>query len=211
MKYLILFLLNPLLLFAQETKKVKNSKTGETYHVLKNDKTVKHGNYAITGLHKKLIVQGNYVNGSREGVWDSYNIDGSPYLKYDFTKKEIVAYTPGALHREKRYRITDERFLNDTSAIPPICLLGEGYLGNIIVNNMTYPVNAHKSGKQGMVLVSFTIDRNGKADNYYVSKPVDKDLDKEALRVTKLLSEDWLPATINGTPVDAEVTFSFNF
>ena len=58
---------------------------------------------------------------------------------------------------------------------------------------------------EGKVTVNFIVDENGKVSDVNVAEGVNKDLDREALRVCRLLP-DFIPATVNGEPV--KVLFS---
>ena len=63
------------------------------------------------------------------------------------------------------------------------------------------PVYPCEQGVSGRVIVSFVINENGQVTDPEVLRHVDKDLDKEAVRVCKLLP-DFIPATANGEPVE---------
>ena len=78
---------------------------------------------------------------------------------------------------------------------------GKEALNQFLENNIKYPPKAAKKRIQGRVEVAFWIDRSGKVHDVRVVESVDKDLDKEAVRVCKLLP-DFIPATVNGEPVE---------
>lgn len=78
---------------------------------------------------------------------------------------------------------------------------GKEALNQFLENNIKYPPKAAKKRIQGRVEVAFWIDRSGKVHDVRVVEPVDKDLDREAVRVCKLLP-DFIPATVNGEPVE---------
>jgi len=70
---------------------------------------------------------------------------------------------------------------------------GEIELMNFLRNNLQYPKECKEKGIQGRVIVRFIINESGKIICQYVLKSVHPALDKEALRVVKLLP-DWKPA-----------------
>ena len=78
---------------------------------------------------------------------------------------------------------------------------GEEALSQFLKDHIKYPPKAAKKKIQGRVEVAFWIDKSGKVHDVKVVDSVDKDLDKEAVRVCKLLP-DFIPATVNGEPVE---------
>lgn len=78
---------------------------------------------------------------------------------------------------------------------------GEEALSQFLKDHIKYPPKAAKKRIQGRVEVAFWIDKSGKVHDVRVVESVDKDLDKEAVRVCKLLP-DFIPATVNGVPVE---------
>ena len=78
---------------------------------------------------------------------------------------------------------------------------GEDALAQFLKEHIRYPPKAAKKRIQGRVDVEFMVDKTGKVHDVRVVESVDKDLDKEALRVCRLLP-DFIPATVNGEPVE---------
>jgi len=78
---------------------------------------------------------------------------------------------------------------------------GEDALAQFLKEHIKYPPKAAKKRIQGRVDVEFMVDKTGKVHDVRVVESVDKDLDKEALRVCRLLP-DFIPATVNGEPVE---------
>ena len=78
---------------------------------------------------------------------------------------------------------------------------GEEALSQFLKDQIKYPPKAAKKRIQGRVEVAFWIDKSGKVHDVKVVESVDKDLDKEAVRVCKLLP-DFIPATVNGELVE---------
>lgn len=67
-----------------------------------------------------------------------------------------------------------------------------------------YPPTAKSQRIQGTVLVTFIVDEEGKVDNVQVKKSIEPSLDREAMRVAKMITR-WEPAVKNGKPVKAMV------
>ena len=96
------------------------------------------------------------------------------------------------------------------SATKPIYKRGKEQLNIDIKNNLTYPKSALKDSIQGKVYVSYTIDTLGKINNPFIIKGIREDLNKESLRVIKLLG-DWSPAIENGKKVPVRYILPLNF
>lgn len=67
-------------------------------------------------------------------------------------------------------------------------------------NNMRYPEAAQQNDIQGRVMVNFVVEKDGSIANVKIAKGVDKDLDREALRVVKKMPK-WQPGKNNGVAV----------
>ena len=78
---------------------------------------------------------------------------------------------------------------------------GEDALAQFLKDHIKYPPKAAKRRIQGRVDVEFMVDKTGKVYDIRVVESADKDLEKEALRVCRLLP-DFIPASVNGEPVE---------
>lgn len=87
---------------------------------------------------------------------------------------------------------------------------GENALVQFFKDNIKYPARAAKKRIQGRVKLEFLIDKTGKVRNIKVVDSLDKDLDREAVRVCKLLP-DFIPASVNGEPVEVCYTIPIKF
>lgn len=212
MKFFFLFLLAliPTILFGQETKKIRDTETGETYYVLKSDKTIKHGEYKKFAYNHSLLVKGFYKQGLKDSIWECYNFNGEVTLKFDYSKNELIFYKPGDTYLT--YKIINNSDNPDTTlSRPPIFLEGEAAFTSNIFKHLRYPANALLNGIAGKVNVSFIVDKRGKTSNYKVERPLGYGLDMEAIRVLKLQPDNWLPGIQNGQAVDTEVIKSVTF
>jgi len=73
-----------------------------------------------------------------------------------------------------------------------------------------YPKIAKEYGIQGKVFVSFVVDKTGNITNVQVVRGVDKNLDKEAIRLITSLPK-MQPAFQKGKPVSINYTIPINF
>lgn len=87
---------------------------------------------------------------------------------------------------------------------------GMSALMQFLSQNMKYPEDAMKLNKQGRVLVTFIIEKDGCVSNAVVVKNVWPSLDAEALRVVRAMPK-WTPGKQNGKVVRVKFTIPFNF
>ena len=77
---------------------------------------------------------------------------------------------------------------------------GQGALMKFLSNNIRYPESAQQNDIQGRVIVNFVVEKDGSIGNVTVVKGVDRDLDREAIRVVKKMPR-WQPGKNNGVAV----------
>ena len=159
-----------------------------------------------------------------------YTISGKASYKYDtngnwieqktnFSGREqiiyrLFQYRENALsenqHKEERQSLLN----NDTqckSVTEPQYPEGKVALFRFLAKNIKYPTLAQENNIKGRVDVRFVVNEDGKLSNFEVVKGVHPYLDKEALRVAKLLPY-FIPALDKqGNPVRAYSTVSFTF
>ena len=87
---------------------------------------------------------------------------------------------------------------------------GEAALQRYLHNSVKYPNIAMENGIQGKVYVGFVVERNGSISNVRIARGVDASLDKEAMRVVRLMPK-WIPGKQNGEPVRVSFTAPINF
>ena len=69
---------------------------------------------------------------------------------------------------------------------------GNQKMQDFIEENLHYPKECAEKGLQGRVIIDFVVERNGTLTNIRVVKSVDPALDKEALRIVKMMPK-WIP------------------
>lgn len=77
---------------------------------------------------------------------------------------------------------------------------GQGALMKFLSSNIRYPESAQQNDIQGRVIVKFVVEKDGSIGNVTVVKGVDRDLDREAIRVVKKMPR-WQPGKNNGVAV----------
>ncbi|MBR5638324.1 MAG: TonB family protein [Muribaculaceae bacterium] len=88
---------------------------------------------------------------------------------------------------------------------------GTPALMNFLSQNIRYPQVAQDNGIQGKVVVQFVVEKNGSVGEIKVAHGVDKDLDKEAVRVCKTLPKFKPGRNSDGDPVRVWYTLPITF
>jgi TonB family protein len=76
--------------------------------------------------------------------------------------------------------------------------------------NIRYPQEAKERGKQGRVIVQFIVEEDGTLTEGKVMKPVDPQLDAEAIRIMRSMPK-WKPGETRGKPTRMRFTFPVSF
>ena len=87
---------------------------------------------------------------------------------------------------------------------------GEEALMKYLASHLNYPPMAVENNTQGKVVVQFIVDKTGKVGEVKVVRSVDKELDKEAVRVCMSLPK-FVPGRQNGQAVSVWYTLPVTF
>lgn len=87
---------------------------------------------------------------------------------------------------------------------------GEAALKKYVASKIKYPEAETTSGKEGIVYISFTVTKDGKAQNVKVLKSIGESFDYEAMRVIEGMP-DWIPGERDGIKVDVEFVLPISF
>ena len=77
-------------------------------------------------------------------------------------------------------------------------------------SQIQYPTVAAENNIQGKVVVQFVVTKTGRVGEVKIVRSVDRELDKEAMRVCKSLP-DFVPGRIDGKPVNVWYTLPVTF
>jgi TonB family protein len=89
-------------------------------------------------------------------------------------------------------------------------LSGDNALFEFIGTNLKYPISAIEDRASGKVYVSVVIDSSGKTKEVKLLKGMRSDLDAEALRVIRLIT-NWLPAIKDGKAIESTFSIPVKF
>lgn len=87
---------------------------------------------------------------------------------------------------------------------------GRELLLKYLAVNIKYPASAVKAKKQGRVIVTFIVQKDGSVTHAKIAKSIDPELDAEALRVVRGMPK-WIPGTQFGKPVNVKYTLPVKF
>ena len=87
---------------------------------------------------------------------------------------------------------------------------GDAALMKYLASHINYPPMAAENNVEGKVILQFVVGKDGRVGEVLVARSVDKDLDKEAMRVVKSLPK-FTPGRQNGRPVSVWYTLPVQF
>jgi periplasmic protein TonB len=208
----ILILMTKIQLFAQatENKTIKNDEYEETFSVLKEDQSIRHGHSKKVYLgHSARIEEGQYDHNKKIGIWEYYNDNGEIEQKFDFDRDSLIFFNPfNAV--SSSWILRGDSIFENTTGKKPILLGGDGKYASYL-RYLKYPAEARENRREGVVFVSARVTSDGKLVDEKVEKKLGMGLDEEALKIIQMLPDEWIPLKVNGTPVDSKVLFRLRF
>lgn len=125
---------------------------------------------------------------------------------------------PIALHAANRNNCTEccqqhdetKPIDNASATVPATYKKGMPALFAFIKDNTVYPQSLVKDNIQGAVVVRFVVDTKGKVSDAWIIKGLHPDMDKEAVRVVKMLGK-FSPAKLNGKKIPVYFTLPIRF
>ena len=148
------------------------------------DPEIENGDFLFFHTNGQMSHKGCYKNGELVGDWDIYDRTGEliDKINYDFDINETIKPSTA------------------TGDIDVVAKFGGQDFTAYLASEIIYPPRAYKYLVQGKVYVQFMINEDGSTSNALVVRGLDKDLDKEALRVIRNMP-NWKPAKKDGEPV----------
>lgn len=113
-------------------------------------------------------------------------------------------------YRNRPSAVADDDKIYTSVEVMPEFPGGQAELLKFLAKGMKYPEAAIRDGKQGRVIVSFVVEKDGSISNIEVVKPLDPDLDAEAIRVTATMPR-WTPGFQNDKAVRVRYTIPVTF
>ena len=163
-------------------------------------------------------LRGNYIcveDTANNGV-NNYEIKGytSDILTLKLVNEKNPTYTNTFFRitenpKEAKDKIETDKVYQVVEKMPEFPG-GKQRLLNWVMKNIQYPAEARKKGIQGRVVITFVINKNGKAVEPLIVQSVDPLLDKEAIRLVNSMPK-WKAGEEKGEPVRVKFTMPINF
>lgn len=93
----------------------------------------------------------------------------------------------------------------------PVFEGGEEALFKYLGENTVYPEVSQEKGHQGIVYVTFVIEKTGSLSGIEVLRSVSEEIDAEALRVVKSTNGKWTPGYHKGKAVRVQYNLPMRF
>lgn len=117
----------------------------------------------------------------------------------------IVTCTPTTASAQ-----TDSEKVYNTCQVMPQFPGGEKAMMEFIATNLKYPQQAVKDDMQGMVLVDFVINTEGKVTDPKIVRSLSPECDAEVIRVVGIMPA-WTPGQQDGKTVNVKYTLPVMF
>ncbi len=116
--------------------------------------------------------------------------------------------TPGLVRPDTGSAPTFDMF--DKNLFPPAYPGGEQALNAYLAQNIRYPPRAIKDNIQGVVVLTFIIEKDGMINQAAIVKDIGGGCGEEAARVVSVMP-NWRPGTVDGNPVKVRFTLPVRF
>ena len=148
---------------------------------------------------------------SATAIWGSKGKDGVIDVKLKKNPTVIIEDAPKAVAgSDDDYKpLSGDQVFNVVEEMPEFPGGMEGLM-KFLSQNIKYPKEAQDAGKQGRVVVQFTVKKDGHCEDFNIVKSVDPALDAEALRVLKEMPS-WKPGKQKGEAVNVKFTIPVVF
>lgn len=165
--------------------------TSEQY--FDHDGKILHGTYHAYKRAGVIDSSGSFNRGLQDGTWSYLNDTGRYVMqrKYDHGK---LLETIDLLKPRTKEEIGDTTHWEEKESE---FRGGQAAWANYLTTKLRYPDRALKMEKQGMVVVQFIVDKEGKTQSVEIYKSVEFSLDEEAKRIL-IKSPNWIPARQDG-------------
>jgi TonB family protein len=187
---------------------------------------VRHGPSMEWYENGQLKKEAYYLNNEQTGNYTTWYENGQKELSQKFHNGTLVDtlrayYETGGLRRLEVYadgKMQSGKVYNLAGAEQPYFPMqvmpefpgGEERMLKWLATYIRYPKTTRKAKAQGLVFVSFVVDKDGNIINPEVIRGFHVDADEEALRVVKGMPT-WKPGLLEGKPTPVRYTLPVRF
>ncbi|RIJ37657.1 energy transducer TonB [Pontibacter oryzae] len=170
----------------------------------------------------KASYENNKLNGEYSAWYDSGQLQYTCKYKNNMVQDTLVGYfESGKVRRIEIYeqgKVVSGKVYNEAGAelsyFPmremPVFPGGEQAMLRWLATNIKYPKSTRKAKVQGLVLVSYVVNEQGKLENIELIKGIHPDADAEALRVIHTMLV-WIAGKYEGEAVPVHYTLPIRF
>ena len=171
----------------------------------------KDGEWTYYGSNKALLARHFYREGVKVGLWEFYDIRGVMIWTYNFNTASATYLAENTADGFYAYKGSDGSYIKKQPDVKTIWLSSQPQWNNFLVNNLKFHEESVPARVPGKVEIRIYVDENGYPTDYKLANDVEADMDKEALRVTKLYSPEFVPAKMNGKNVKSIYTVKISY
>lgn len=179
--------------------------------------------------------EGNYANNVEIGEWSSYNLNGTISAKYSYVKGDLdgvyldfdstgqqldtfyyklgVAVTKdGQPTYEKRFVEKMPSFpgCENLAGTPEYKTCADRKMLEFIYSNVRYPARARQFGVEGLAVVSFIVEKDGRITAIKSVRGVSQDIRAEVFRIVGMMPT-WYPGEQDGEVVRVQFNLPVRF
>jgi TonB family protein len=145
--------------------------------------------------------EGGYTDGLKHGVWKGSSSASATSFVETYEMGKLVG---GESIRERvKYPYTND-------GAPPSFKGGIKEFYEYVGYATRYPADAARDRISGTVIISFTVEKDGRTSEVKIEQSVFSSIDEEAKRVV-LSSPKWIPGTMRGLPVRVRYNIPLKF
>lgn len=203
-----------------KTKKVRETFTDpfpyqEVYHVLKENKDIRHGAYQKENDYWGVFCKGAYDMGKPSGLWTFYDTKDRIGYQVDYNNGGALVISDDKIKQETIIINSAGAEEKDTVDRLAICKMGYQEMRVMMSSdeNMKYPAEARENNIEGTVVVVYHVNEVGYMEIIRIRKSIHPILDQIALNVAQSLATQvkWYPAIKDGKPVKTRFFLPINF
>ncbi|NND94856.1 MAG: energy transducer TonB [Flavobacteriales bacterium] len=127
----------------------------------------------------------------------------------DVSDTEVDEETEVEFIEEEEEEVVEEEIFTIVETMPSFPG-GEKAMFEYLGKNTKYPTLAKESGIQGMVVLTFVVEKNGEITDVKVLRGIGGGCDEEAIRVVKNMPK-WSPGKQRGKPVKVQYNLPYRF
>lgn len=193
-----------------EARKISSASFKEYYSIDKST-NLKCGKYLkLDKKTKDTLISGEYKNDQRIGVWKYFSSENKLWMGYNFDKK-LFELMPDEISKIDSFWVQNgNTFAFKKVDTPPVYLGSNKEIEKIISANFILPTEVIMQQKWGASIATFIVDKNGKMKDFHGDVVTSKEVLRFMATVFKLIDGDWLPAIMDGKPVDSQIALVYD-